>query len=134
MENLFYIIVTVVALIILIILLVVFGYTMSKGVKSGVFPPLANACPDFWVNDPSNNNLCIVPNYVGANVGTFVPSSSTTDTNLYGLVNENGTYKINFSDPKWGTNSGTSAICAKQNWVGLHGISWDGVGNYNGRC
>lgn len=134
MENLFYIIVTVVALIILIILLVVVGYTMSKGTTPGIYPPLANTCPDFWRTDPSNNGLCIVPDYVGANVGTFQPSVNSTDSNLYGLVHEGNTYKIDFNDPRWATNSGTSAICAKQNWVGLHGISWDGVGNYNGRC
>lgn len=132
MENLFYIIVTVVALVILIILLVIVGYAMTKGVVPGVFPPLANTCPDFWRTDPSSNGVCIVPKEV--NIGTFRASSTPTEPNLYGLSHEGTTYKINFNDPQWATSSGMSAICAKRNWVGLHGISWDGVGNYNGKC
>lgn len=133
MENLFYVIVTVVALVILAIFLTVIGYTMTKGTTPGVFPPLANTCPDFWRTDPSANGVCIVPQYEGANTGTFQPSTATSSS-PYGFRKDGELYKINFQDNGWGTLSGTSSICAKQNWAGLHGISWDGVSNYNGKC
>ena len=134
MENLFYIIVTVVALIILIILLVVIGYIMTKGAKPGIFPPLANTCPDFWRTDPSKNGLCIVPEYAGANIGTFRTSNASSVSNLFGFSKVGNVSKIDFTNQGWRASSGTSAICAQQNFVASNGISWDGVGNYNGKC
>ena len=159
--NSFYIYVSIATLILLIISLTIVGVGISRLHKQNVFPPLQNACPDYW--DVSSN-----PMYCGApvllnqrNRGYIVSDPSGIDvTNKqnigvctagktnFGCVNigqttlldlqrkqENKDFqymKLNNNNSAWNMMyPGKTERCAQKSWAQAMNIAWDGVSNYN---
>jgi hypothetical protein len=58
-EDPFYMYVGVGALVILILVLIGLGIMMSELQSVTLFPPIQNACPDYW--DLSSNGQCVFP-------------------------------------------------------------------------
>lgn len=158
----FFMYVSIGALVLLIIILIVVGVTMSQLRSQDPFPPIMNACPDYW-DVSSNPAYCGVPvdtnmnniGYIATTQGVGVNKESkenigmcTGNPSNFGCKND-GTYlnldpapstaKPNFqyvqlSDNKsWSTlYPGKSERCAQRSWAQTMNISWDGVSNYNG--
>jgi len=159
--NPFYMYVSIVALVLLIIVLIIVGVGMTSLHKQDVFPPMQNACPDYW--DVSSN-----PVYCGApvlstqrNRGYLVTDANgivltdkqniglcTAGTTAFGCVNSNDKplldlqkkeesrdfqyMKLNNNSTAWGKMyPGKSERCAQKSWAQAMNISWDGVSNYN---
>ncbi len=133
----FYFAVIVVAIILLIIMLAYIGTRMvsdrRSGVSSSVFPPVKNTCPDLWESTISGNTVsCKIPAASANNVGDLYTNGKSDAANFdIGMVSgsvENRT--LTFSTNSENT-SGMTGDCAKKKWANMHGISWDGISNYN---
>lgn len=159
--NPFYVYVSIVALVLLIIVLIIVGVGMSTLHKQDSFPPMQNACPDYW--DVSSN-----PAYCGApvlstqrNRGYIISDASGIDitnkqnigvcaagTREFGCVNQMGKtlldlqpmessksfqyMKLNQNSNAWDRMfPGKSERCAQKSWAQTMNITWDGVSNYN---
>jgi hypothetical protein len=77
----FQIIVVIVAIIVLILLLTIFGYSMYAANQNVNFPPINNACPDYWTLDASNNcvNTLRLKNYIDAVITSQPTGMSDSD-------------------------------------------------------
>jgi len=138
---LFYLIVTIIAIVVFIILLIYINYNLSSITKPTIYPPIENACPDFWLMD--DNGSCKIPdpsfkNYMFL-IGSFDPTKVDNSPKTYGYHPSTTTTpaSINFNDPGWSTGNnsfGNNSLCNKKNWTNIYSISWDGVSNYNGKC
>ena len=127
-----------IALVVLIILLVAVGFLLNKTKDNMVYPPSANKCPDYWLEDPDGckimgtNNDGYMNNGV-LNVGTdpIVNFDNKNDDNYFlQPVTKDETAKWFNKDKKAFTEY--SDICAKQAWANHYNVKWDGVKNYNG--
>ena len=157
----FFIYVSIGALVLLILILIVVGVSMSQLRSLDPFPPIMNACPDYW-DVSSNPAYCGVPtNNTMKNFGHIVLDSGRVDNSApqnIGMCTSNssnfgckqdGTYlelanspsgsKPNFQyvklsdNPNWSTlYPGKSERCAQRSWAQTMNITWDGVSNYNG--
>ena len=119
-----------IALVVLIILLVAVGFLLNKTKDNMVYPPSANKCPDYWLEDPSgckmmgtNNGDPVFDHGTGAAIVNF---DDKTDGNYFlqsgsNWFNTDGETYTEYSD-----------ICAKQAWANHYNVKWDGVKNYNG--
>ena len=157
----FFMYVSIGALLLLIIVLIIVGVGMTALHKQDSFPPVRNACPDYW--DVSSNPVyCGVPTSgLMRNKGLITLRGSEIDmakkeniglctagSTYFGCVNDGGTTRLKL-EPKsedsifqymqlnnntaWGTlYPGKSEKCAQKMWAETMGISWDGVTNYNG--
>lgn len=155
----FFMYVSIGALLLLIIVLIIVGVGMNALHKQDSFPPVKNACPDYW--DVSSNPVyCGFPlidtmrnrGYI-QNVSGGIEVSNKQNVGLctagrtsFGCVDGGDTYlklqpkrSTNFQYMKlndntaWGTlYPGKSEKCAQKMWAETMGISWDGVTNYNG--
>jgi len=133
----FYFAVIVVAIILLIIMLTYIGTRMvsdrRSGVSSSVFPPVKNTCPDLWESTMSGNIVsCKIPASSASNVGDLYTNGKSDAANFdIGTVSGSLTDRtVTFSASTENT-LGTSGDCAKKKWANMHGISWDGISNYN---
>jgi hypothetical protein len=131
----FYTIVVIIAIIILIIVLTSIGLLVQSQNKLTVYPPIQNACPDYWKIIPIDGSSavkCKAPSQTGANVGNLYSASATgSGTNLsrtIGYIPADNA--VNFSDNGW-SSGGSKPICAQQKWAMLNNVVWDGVSNYN---
>ena len=119
-----------IALVVLIILLVAVGFLLNKTKDNMVYPPSANKCPDYWLEDPSGCKI------MGTNNGELDYSNVIGDP----IVNFDDKTDDNYflqSGSKWFNTDGEtyteySDICAKQAWANRYNVKWDGVKNYNG--
>jgi hypothetical protein len=152
--------VSIAALVILILILTVVGVSLTKLQSLDSFPPIRNACPDYW--DVSLNPMyCGVPvNSTKRNFGYIDISSVSVGVDMtspqnigmctgsgFGCKSGSGTYlelssapapneyqymKLNNND-EWGKMyPGVTERCAQKNWAQTLNLSWDGVSNYNG--
>jgi len=132
----FYSYVAIGTLVLLIAILVVIGVMMSKMKSADVYPPMQNACPDYW--DVSGNaGYCGFPAVGGKNRGTIEPAGD--DANK--IKPSDQMTKLGLTGGKWlklgDSNSwstvytGLTDICAKKRWAENNGIVWDGITNYN---
>jgi hypothetical protein len=159
--NPFYMYVSIGALVLLIVVLVIVGVGMNSLHKQDAFPPVQNACPDYW--DVSSN-----PAYCGApvqstqrNFGSILIANNQIDTTKkeniglciagdknFGCVNqgdrtlldvkpkEDGKHfqyvKLNNNSAAWNRlYPGKSERCAQKSWAQTMNVAWDGVSNYN---
>jgi hypothetical protein len=160
--NPFYMYVSIGALVLLIIVLIIVGVGMTTMHKQDAFPPVQNACPDYW--DVSSN-----PVYCGAPVldtqrnRGFLSTKpnqgiDTTDnkniglcaagTKYFGCVDSGTTLlelqskdtakdfqymKLNNNSAAWNRMyPGKTERCAQKSWAQAMNITWDGVSNFNG--
>ena len=120
----------VVMVVILLICLVGVGILMSGLTNSSiVYPSVQNACPDYWMTDPTGL-LCMIPAVGSKN--SIPNTSSLTKTNTPGLqLNAaSAPYAINFKDTGW-SKGGYTNICRQKLWCVANKVAWDGVDNYN---
>lgn len=133
----FYLIVVLIAIIFFVLIVVYLNYNITKTLTTVVYPPVENACPDFWLTDTLGR--CLVPDAdtPDGNLGTFlgptINQKATQAPITYGYLNNNNHIKIDFNNVGWGT-LGSSSVCSKKKWASTYGISWDGVSNYTGVC
>ena len=122
-----------IALVVLIILLVAVGFLLNKTKDNMVYPPSANKCPDYWLEDPSGCKMMGANNgnleYQGTDVA-LVNFDNKTDDNYF-------LQPVDQDNAKWFNTDGEtfteySDICAKQAWANRYNVKWDGVKNYNG--
>jgi hypothetical protein len=130
----FYVIVLTVAIIFLIAILAYVGVKMTdRKSNNTVYPPVAQACPDYWVQvpDPSNKNnvICAIPPSSQANSGNSNSGKSLSATDTYGMNNP-VSGAVNFSNGSWAAN-GNTATCNQKTWANKYNIQWDGISNYN---
>ena len=133
----FYSYVAIGTLVLLIAILVVIGVMMSKMKSADVYPPMQNACPDYW-DVSGNTGYCGFPASGGKNRGTVTADSA--DANKISAT-QAWAPKLGLTDGKWlklgdsanwsKVYSGLSEICAKKRWAENNGIVWDGITNYN---
>lgn len=118
-----------VMIILLLAMLIFIGLMMSGNIGGyNVYPPIPNACPDYWMAG-SVPGTCIIPTLGSQKNGmTASKIGSLNSLTTQGLSSDKKS--INFSDAGWGS-SGKSAICAQRSWCNANGILWDGVSNYN---
>lgn len=130
--NSFKLIVLGIALFLLIIIFIVVGLLMYKNNNTADFPPKANNCPNYWIEE--SNGKCKIPDassasgdpinvgsgaiFTNANKSKGIPAYLTTSSQKYDSVNKT----IDFSDI---TN------CEKMKWANTHGILWNGINNIN---
>jgi hypothetical protein len=157
----FFMYVSIGALLLLIIVLIIVGVGMSALHKQDTFPPVRNACPDYW--DVSSNPVyCGVPTSgLMRNKGLITLKNSEVDkekkeniglctagSRNFGCVGDNKETRLDLkpkdaskhfqymklnNNTEWGTlYPGKSEKCAQKMWAETMGISWDGVTNYNG--
>jgi hypothetical protein len=133
----FYFIVIVVAIILLIIMLAYIGTRMVSNKKTGqgssVFPPVKNNCPDLWKSKAVGNTVyCTIPASTESNVGDLYTNGKkdSVNFNIGTILNTGEDKAVAFSVDNANT-SGMSGDCAKKKWANMHGISWDGISNYN---
>jgi len=120
----------VVMVLILLICLIGIGVLMSGMTNSSIiYPTIKNACPDYWMSDPTGL-LCLIPSINSKNTIVNPSSLSTTNTPGIQLNSSSAPYAINFNDIGWATG-GKTAICRQKLWCINNKISWDGVDNYN---
>jgi len=93
--------------------------------KLGVFPPIANPCPDGWTIIDSST--CQVNG--NANIGTGTLTSYVADTEFNGIYS-----RVNNNENQLSFISGNASICNTKKWANKYHITWDGVTNYNGAC
>ena len=135
----YYLIVVLIAIIFFVLMVVYLNYNINKSLTSTVYPPVENSCPDFWLQNKSNQ--CVVPNITipDGNYGTFFSDSTPLTTKVtqspvtHGFVTTDGVYSIDFKNSGWGT-LGANSLCNKKKWASTYGITWDGITNYNGIC
>jgi hypothetical protein len=133
----FYFAVIVVAIILLIIMLTYIGTRMvsdrRSGVSSSVFPPVKNTCPDLWESTMSGNIVsCKIPASSASNVGDLYTNGKSDAANFdIGTVSGSLTDRTVTFSANTENTLGTSGDCAKKKWANMHGISWDGISNYN---
>lgn len=130
MEDFFWIIL-VVAAIILILSMTFVGVVMYTSTSAAVFPPRANACPDYWVVGNSSGNVTCKLN-TSKNKGNY--TSNITAGTIPSSADAGGSDTIYSADAKWANWSkypGKTGFCAKQAWAVNNGITWDGVSNSN---
>jgi hypothetical protein len=135
--NSFKLIVLGIALFLLIIIFIVVGLLMYKNNNTADFPPKANNCPNYWIEE--SDGKCQIPTgldpridgvfpinvgsgsiFDNANKSKGIPEylTSITSSNKYDVKNNT----IDFSDI---TN------CEKMKWANTHGILWNGINNIN---
>ena len=104
--------VMIVAIVLLICALLMIGTALhnQKNNDDIVFPPVVGDCPDYWVNESSDDDKlkCVNEKKLG---------SCHAD--------------MEFSLPMWKGNSG---LCNKFKWARDCGITWDGVTNNPKAC
>lgn len=135
----YYLIVVLVAVVFFVVIVVYLSYNINKSLTSTVYPPVENACPDFWLTD--NYKRCIVPNISipDGNWGQFIGNTqklndlASKTPITHGYESRMNVTTIDFNNVNWGT-LGSSSLCNKKKWADTYGISWDGVSNYNGVC
>lgn len=147
----FYLTVLSIASVILILALTYVGILLYYSERSEVFPPLQNACPDYWYLQPDGK--CRFPVQANSkNRGTYsiVGSAAASSANNANMVATSGVASgiqdgrlstniltdnslvFNMNHADWETNFGKkSALCNKKYWANLRGITWDGVTNTN---
>jgi len=124
-----------VMIILLLAMLIFIGLMMSGNIGTySVYPPIPNACPDYWMAG-SVPGTCIIPTLASQKNSMSIEkvkalNSATTYGMIYDGSDSSVPTSINFSDAGWGS-SGKSAICSKRSWCNANGILWDGVSNYN---
>jgi hypothetical protein len=111
----FFTIVLATAIIILILTLTYLGIKMRYNKATLPFPPLSNACPDYWTVDASG---CMPPanNVNNPNAGNYAYNGTCAAGNC-----------MNFSDTKK-----FPTTCKTKTFVNANQIVWDGVSNFNG--
>jgi hypothetical protein len=126
----FHLIAIGVAAVVLIVALVFIGIMIVNGKKVKSFPPLANVCPDFWLQDNSGN--CVIPTD-GRKNSIKGGSSTLKSVSTPGLITERGiNLAIDFSNEGWSKYGSTkTANCGKRKWTKEHGVFWDGITNFN---
>ena len=100
-----------------ILLVGIVGGVMFYFKNKQVYPPVINACPDYYNLDASNN--CIRTSAWGD------PPTSSVGCSI-----------LNFSDQSYllpGSNAG-SGICNKKDKATLCGVTWDGITNNFSIC
>jgi hypothetical protein len=129
MEDFFWIIL-VVAAILLIMSMTFVGVVMYTSTSSAVFPPRANACPDYWdVGVSCSDTTCT---YASKNIGNLANAAVVTSSTPPSASVSSGV--IYSADAKWANSikfPGKTGFCAKQAWSVNNGITWDGVSNSN---
>ena len=134
MED-FYWIVLVVAAVILILSMTFIGVVMYTSTSSAVFPPRANACPDYWaVGDDSGKVTCdgsAVNQKNLGNLSTTAAITSATPTDARKSASAGVIYSADTSWANAANYPGKTGFCAKQAWAVNNGITWDGVSNSN---
>jgi hypothetical protein len=105
MEDFYKYVLYAVSIILLIILSVVGVYLYkNKHVLVGENKVKVMNCPDYWIEDPNNKNVCINSKNLG-----------TCDVN-----------DMDFSLSKWNGNQG---LCSKKKWAMSCNLTWDGITN-----
>jgi hypothetical protein len=157
----FFMYVSIGALILLIIILIVVGVAMTQLHAADAFPPIENACPDYW-DVSSNPQYCGIPlNGNRKNIGNIASSASgveksniqniglctgpktnfgctgATDGKTHLNLGENPVNGFQYSQLSNNSNwsvlyPGLTERCAKKSWAKTMNITWDGVTNYNG--
>lgn len=123
--ELFHTIVLSIAVIVLILILTVVGIMLgNKKYDNSVFPPIKNSCPDYWSVDANDPNKCVMNDKNKGKNNVWKAIDKTPGYN-------NGGSSVDFSDPDWTKNGGTS-LCNTKEWANTYDISWDGVSNFNG--
>ena len=154
----FFLYVSIGALVILILILTLVGVALTQLQSMDSFPPIQNACPDYW-DVSSNPAYCGIPTNTNmSNKGYLIVKNEKTGIDKdkpqnIGMCtgkgfgcNQNGDLlniaptpinnfqyvKLNNND-NWSTlYPGITERCAKKNWAQTLNISWDGVSNFNG--
>jgi hypothetical protein len=143
----FYLTVLSIASVILILALTYVGILLYYSERSEVFPPLQNACPDYWYLEPATGKCRFPVAQDSKNRGNYKTASGASDgltqsgtnpttavidsrvgTNI--LATNSVLFDMNHAD--WENKFGKkSALCNKKYWANLRGITWDGVTNTN---
>ena len=130
MEDFFWIIL-VVAAILLIMSMTFVGVVMYTSTSSAVFPPRANACPDYW--DVTSDGKCVPT--AGKNLGNLTTATLVAPTvPVDAATTSSSNNAIYSADVRWANAikfPGKTGFCAKQAWSVNNGITWDGVSNSN---
>ena len=123
-KNLFYS-VAISAFIVLAILTLI----MYKAKNKQLYPPLSQACPDYYSLD--TNGLC----NVNPDVWKKIRMNSSART---GMSCKNPKFSADISGGLFTNNpSGfgpTSGACAKQKWAQDCGVTWDGITTNENIC
>ena len=136
----FRIVVLAIAVVVLIGFLAYVGSMIKADVKSQMFPPISQQCPDGWTYSETRG---ILTDPTSPIVSTSCTSGGVANRGTAGTMkNLNYPNKdlIKLSDPTknigavgWGvTMKPATTVCLQREWANKNGISWDGVSNFNG--
>ena len=132
-------VVLAIAVVVLIGFLAYVGSMIKTDVKSQMFPPISQQCPDRWTygetraipTDPTSPITSTSCTSGTTNLGTATSLNSLNRPNasLITLKGTNPAYKV----AGWGvTILPAATVCLQREWANKNGISWDGVSNFNG--
>jgi len=132
-------VVLAIAIVVLIGFLAYVGSMIKADVKSQMFPPISQQCPDGWTYSERRAD----GKADGVIMDTTCTSGGAANRGTAGTMkNLNYPNKdlIKLSDPTknigavgWGvTMLPATTVCLQREWANKNGISWDGVSNFNG--
>ena len=136
----------VMAVAFLLLFLILVGVMLaypSNSRANVAFPPVLNACPDFWTvkhlggsgggsGGGAGGAVCVLPACnSGNNLGTLCVNGNydLADPNKH-LQQDPGSGKV-FIDPNAALSSNPVPFCSLADWAGTFGVNWDGVTNNN---
>ena len=97
------------SIIILFITIILIAYALYKSATTAIWPPITNACPDYWASDGSGDNLTCTN---VKDLGVCQPQDN--DEHLI----------MNFNKAPF---VGANGNCAKYKWANNCKVSWDGL-------
>ena len=136
----FRIVVLAIAVVVLIGFLAYVGSMIKADVKSQMFPPISQQCPDGWTysENRADNNKSDSPIVSTSCTSRKDTANLGTASSLKNLNYPNKdlialTADIAYKTPGWGvTMKPATTVCLQREWANKNGISWDGVSNFNG--
>jgi len=132
-----------IALVLLVLSLIVISIILHK--TSDVYPPVVEACPDYWTTSnylKVNESNCNQTEF-GCCSDYATPKTDAGGTNCpvkcYNVHNLGTTSSTCTSVPKVmdfssDVYTGSSGMCNKQTWASQCGITWDGVTDVSNAC
>ena len=114
-------IVLITAIVIFIICMIFIGTVLYKNKYSTIYPPVAQECPDYWLNEPVDKN----------------PSSKIDVDpkqlcyNVKNLGNASCDKTMDFTADYW---QGSEGKCRKFKWAKDCDLTWDGITNKSDIC
>jgi hypothetical protein len=134
----FYYYVSVAVLVVLIVVLTFLGISMTRMKSLDVYPPMQNACPDYW-DISGTSGFCGFPAQGQKNRGDIAvleadKNKIDSGVSWYSTLDVKDGKWINFGDPnRWSAlYPSLNTVCAKKRWAENNGVVFDSVTNYSG--